>query len=520
MHCTSRDFLIVPMPPTPNGRLHLGHLAGPYLRADILARHLEREGHKVSVITGTDAYESWVLLDCSKPPNESSTIYHDKIREDLQQIDIIPTQFILPLDKEHSAAYGRIHEHLLLELINNGTAHLLKEPIPVSSESGRIVVGPWLLGRCPKCKEKSGGNACESCGYHYQPSQILDPHSRLSEGDLHWEERESWFARPTDLARLVSSLSAMQVDPLIKEAALDYLKNNGAAVRLSMPGSWGIRSDLVGEDQVLSNTFFAYALYCGHLFAKNGDYKNPFSIDSSVSTLCLFGIDNAVAATVGPSSIAQCSGTKKSFDYYLSNHFLTLESQKFSTSRGHGIWAHDLFRTTNITSDELRYLLSSVSPEKEARDLKIHFVAERINGLRKVINDRVNPAIRQGNKTDEINTKWITTKLCDAVKAQSALISPERLEVSGAVAVLDGWLQHPDVVDSPGVARAWLVGIAILAWPIMPQMSAQIWMGLGGCGTPSLPNSVSLPSLSCPELETPTPLQECTIFAAARTSAL
>jgi methionyl-tRNA synthetase len=192
-------FVILPMQPTPNGRLHLGHASGPYLRADAVARHLRRSGHVVEVVCGSDVFENWILLDCERTgrtPVETVNLYHAGIRDDLAALAIDVDDFVNPLDPQHAEAYRAIHETLIDSLIASGSADLAAERFPVSSGSGRYVVGVWLLGRCPNCNDDVAGNSCENCGYHFQPSEVQSPRSRLDEGELEWRQEDCWFLKP------------------------------------------------------------------------------------------------------------------------------------------------------------------------------------------------------------------------------------------------------------------------------------------------------------------------------------
>ena len=195
---STRRHLILPMQPTPNGRMHIGHAAGPYLRADALARRLRRDGSPTQVITGTDVYENWILLEAlrsDETPERTCTRLHGLIAQDLANLNIDLDAWINPLAPDHADAYRRIHEHLVDELRRVGAAKLVAERVPRSAASGRYVVGVWLLGRCPECESEVAGNSCVRCGAGFQPSEVLEPRSRLDDGELQWTHEDSWFVR-------------------------------------------------------------------------------------------------------------------------------------------------------------------------------------------------------------------------------------------------------------------------------------------------------------------------------------
>lgn len=502
----TREYLIVPMQPTPNGRLHLGHASGPYLRADVLARQLRRFGHEVKVISGSDVYENWVLLDSvlnRRSPEEACRHFHRLIVDDLQHLAIECDRFINPLDPEHSGPYARIHEEIMDQLVANGRAHLETEWFPVSTGSGRYVVGVWLQGRCPNCRAPGGGNACEECGYHYQPAEILEPRSRLEEGPLSWRQERSWFLAPRSAAELVRHIESCGASPDVIAVARRYVEQTGGRIRLTMPGSWGIKGRYASTNTVMSNTFYAYAAYCGALYsADRGRRENAFATSSNVVTIALIGIDNAIVGIVGTNVIALSHGAFKPFDHITSSHFLNLEGRKFSTSRGHAIWVSDLIGGTSVTADEVRYYLSRRCPEASASNFSSKEFVEVTSQVRALVRDRVAPAQRSVSRP-RLDEGWLR-RLHAAVDRQAESLAPERLRIAAGLAVVDDWLTQRslDLAD-PLTAYWWLKGLAVLAEPYMPQLAGRIWRSLGHGGRPAVTSVTETPS---PELAEPLPL--------------
>jgi methionyl-tRNA synthetase len=484
---TPTKYLVVPMPPTPNGRLHIGHGAGPYLRADVLARDLRRSGHDVEVISGSDVYENWILLDAlttGRSPEEVSTSFHELIKADLVSLDVSVDTWINPLDADHQIPYRLLHERLIEELAELGQAKRSPECVPFSSGSGRCVIGVWLYGRCPNCGDDVGGNCCEACGYHFQPSEVLDPRSRLDEGPLVWETHESWFLEPTDRDSAARSIGSRTLRPQFTDVAARYLHQTSGRIRLSQPGSWGLRSDLAGPGAVLSNTFYAFSLYCGEVYARRRGGVNPFSLQSDVTTVALFGIDNAVAGIVAPDAMALAHGKIKPFDHLVVNEFLHLEGAKCSTSRNHAIWLTELIERSSVAADELRYYMAHQPLDDRPGDFTVAGLVDATNDVRRWRRHVLAPALELAGPDVDGAT---IGRLHRAVDRQSAHLDPDRMSLPGAVSVLDDWIARCDPYgdDGPG-ATAWLIGVAVLADPIMPGLAAELWHGLGLPGTPTL----------------------------------
>ncbi|GFE26842.1 class I tRNA ligase family protein [Streptomyces nigrescens] len=477
-------YLIVPMHPTPNGRLHIGHAAGAYLRADVLARHLRREGHQVSMMSGSDAYENWILLDAldaDRTPAETCWRFHALIGDDLRSLGVELDEWISPLDDDHAEPYQRVHEELLKRLADAGTARKVPDPTPRSRDTGRHVIGVWLKGTCPQCHTPGGGNACEACGYHYQPAEILEPHSRLDEGPLEWEDFDSWYLSPPSVEDVIDAVHASDVAADFADIAATYLRQTKGAVRLSQPGDWGIPSELAGPEGVLSNPYFGFSLYCGEVYRRrHGTEVNAFHRDSGVITVGLFGIDNAIGGVAASHAIAASHGELKAFDHMVTNYFLDFEGEKCSTSRKHGIWLHELLSRTSATADELRYHLSHVDLTSGSDNFAIAAFVDSVNRVR----TQFAAAEALACDTDGVLTAQDTERIVRAVHQQGESLRPgAAVSLPAAVRVLDDWLAAS---PADGGGTAWLTGLALLAEPFMPVVAQRLWTALGRAGRPRL----------------------------------
>ncbi len=479
-------FLLVPMQPTPNGRLHLGHASGPYLRSDVLARFLRREGHDVRVVTGSDVYENWILLDAlrnGRSPGDTCRRFHTLIADDLAHLHVALDDWIDPLDPGHAAPYRTVHENLVDDLLARGQVREVVERFPVSTGSGRYVVGVWLSGRCPNCGAGAGGNACEECGYHFQPSEILEPRSRLDEGPLTWRDVRCQWLVPTDPGRVSAGIEASGAPADVVGVARRYVARTGGRIRLTIPGDWGIDGRHTLPDTVLCNTVYAYSLYCGAVAARlDALPAEPFQVGSDVTTVAFFGIDNAIAGLVGPHAMAAAHGALRPFDHVAVNRFMTLEGEKFSTSRGHAVWVSELVEQTSATGDEVRHHLASRSPEEETTDFRPDEFAAATNELRRTLDRQVGAALRVATGGSD---PAVLARLDAALAAQARALRPESVAISAAAVVVDEWLARPSTEAAGGeAATSWLLGLALLAEPIMPTLASGLWQALGLAGRP------------------------------------
>ena len=478
-------ILILPMQPTPNGRMHIGHGSGTYLRADILGRALKVRGHNVSIITGSDAFENWVLADAKqsgRTPDETCTYYHEAIFEDLNKLDINFDVWIDPRKPDHYEGYLKTHENVLKWLQETNHAYHEEENVPYSLETGEALMGTWIAGECPYCGGASGGSSCTFCGAHFQPEELINPKSRLDNSPLEWRKVKSWFARPEDPKQIINNLTDAGIREVWMEAVNKYIEHQGGRIRLSEPGNWGMKSNMVSKEFILKNPYYLYSVYCGEVYMnREKDAIHPLHPDSEVTTIGVFGNDNSTPGLIAPHSIAQGSGGKlKPFDYTIVNGMLLLEGKKCSTSKRHGIWLSELLEgETEISSDELRYFVSHAPLDEGSANISLDDLVSNINSFRNWVSQKLVPVVQEvQNATTVIQ---YNEKLANLLKKQNSDLNPNRMDLPTAVASLEGWMY-----DTTTEKGEWLLGIALLGAPIIPELAKNIWNQIGLSGEPSI----------------------------------
>lgn len=473
-----KEVLIIPMQPTPNGRMHIGHGAGTYLRSDVLGRALRIRGYSVSIISGSDAFENWIIAEAErigKSPAETCDYYHKAIQEDLKSLDIEFDVWIDPRSNEHQNHYVQLHENVLKHLKENHTAYLEDERIPYSKQSGQAMTGAWISGKCPYCHKVCQGSSCVYCGAHFQPEELLEPTSRLDDSTLEWKNNQNWFIKPKNPSEIVSSLQQRGIKKVWTKAPAEYLEKGGR-IRLSGPGTWGIKSELLPEDFVLSNPYYLYSVYCGEVYQKlNRQTLNPFHPSSKVTVIGIFGSDNSTPGLVAPDVIAEgTKGLLKPFDIAIVNGMLFLEGQKCSTSKRHGIWLDEIQeKNTGITSDELRFFLSQASLDQGYANISLKEMIHIINMYRNWSRTILIPTMQQiSNQHYSIKENQ---SLIDSLSKQFGWLQASTFDLSKVTQELQKWMNTESRDKS-----TWLLGIALLSAPILPKLSAILirFMGL------------------------------------------
>jgi methionyl-tRNA synthetase len=475
-----KSYLITPMQPTPNGRVHIGHGGGTYLRADVLARALRVRGADVSVVCGTDAYENWVLAEAQRiglDVVETCSRYHHLIRADLELLGIPFDAWVDPLDDDHGKDYVDLHERIFYALRRCGAASLEVEQVPFTATTGRATVGVWLAGRCPRCDADAQGSTCVRCGSHFQPEELHGARSRLDDEPIEWRPRQHWFVRPGDPEEILTAARATGLRPDVRAAAERYVQETGGRIRLTGPGDWGIRTAMTPTDGILANPYFLYSVYCGEVDRARRGGANPFEPGSGVTTIGVFGSDNTVPGVVAPWVIAQAlPELVKPFDRVVVNGMLNVEGCKCSTSKRHGIWLAELLGNTSITADELRWTVSQSPLDHGPADLSLNDLVDQVNQLRAWTLDLARRLLdlegRSVTWTPDLDRMW---------DAGPGRFDPGRTPVTAMADELRELLTVATAAD-PGT----LLLLTLVAAPLLPDLSAALWRQLGQLGDPDL----------------------------------
>ncbi|HKS50078.1 MAG TPA: methionine--tRNA ligase [Amycolatopsis sp.] len=510
---TARRHLLIPIMPTPNGRFHLGHIAGPYLKMDLIARHLRRRGDQAWIITGTDSYESYVLRraeEQNRDPVEVCTDYHKLIECDLAALDIELDAFISPVSSSACATYRELHHEWVRRMERSNGVVAVTERLPFDAVTNRYAGGCWLSGRCPDCASPVTSYFCEDCGTHFRPEELLEPQGRKAEDPLLWRPVTSLFLRLPEPVTILAHLERMAVPARFRAIAERFLTRNRRLLRLSVPGDWGVplTPDGGGPRSLFSYTgLLPYSLLCGDLHADlTHAGSSAFAAGSDVVTVSSFGIDNTIPMLVGAIGGALLDPTSKPFDHFLVNHFYQLEGEKFSTSRDHAIWVSDIVAQPRIVTDAIRYYLAKVSPDSQTRSLDVQDFVNTVNSdLAGGISRSTGIAVeRLRDLAGEPGPPPynLLQRLESAAREQAKAFEYTSFSSADAVAVLLAWSSEVAAVRSGTDAYWWLKGLALLVWPVMPRFGGAVWDLLGGHGEPAV-SRFSVPSV--PDWSRPAP---------------
>jgi len=482
-----KRFLIVPSRPTPNGPLHLGHIAGPYLRADILARYLKQSGHEVKMVSGSDVFDSYVLLSSykeGKHPHEIINYYHNSIKEDLLAMDIDMNLYINILEEPFLTQFQTIIANTFATLHKQNAVIKQNEKLLYAVNNNKYIIGCWLTGKCPHCKKTVGSFFCETCGAHFKPEQVIHPQSKIDSDVCEWRNVTSHYLAITNVKKIIKSLNKLTVPTKYRKVILNHLSKEQVNFRLSHPGSWGISY----PDQSTENIIFASASIIFHCLLYGSFYeKNAFHPKSDVIKIALFGKDVIIPYLIGTTAFKTTLDYFSGFNHFIINEFYQLEGQKFSTSRGHAIWAKDIIKKTQgISSDMVRFYLSHANLAQQSDSFNVKDFLSQSNSVFSKILHLINQSISQiAGNSHLMRHSTLSEKIHLILESQNNYLNVERLRIDKAIQNVLPWLDEHSTLISASDHYYWLKGLAIIFYPFTPALAKKIWRYLGHSEIPS-----------------------------------
>ena len=290
--CTVSDIFTSPVNLTVNGQAHLGHAGGPYLRIDVLARHLKRLGHNVTSVLTTDQFENHIeaqALKAGRERAEYASDHDELIREGLASLVIKYDIFPNTGKSGISDAFSKASNALTEALDKTASYDIKEELLPVDDfhptnalNEDRFCVGGWFGASCPSCESPAGSYFCERCGAHFFPSEALTPYSRR--GTLtEWIASRSSFLKNYLDEKLHRLWGEMEINPDYRNISKIYLAQKGSKLRLTVPSTYGVvwNNELFLDRQALfsyASLLYVHSFFCGVQQVKKKHGENAISI--------------------------------------------------------------------------------------------------------------------------------------------------------------------------------------------------------------------------------------------------
>jgi methionyl-tRNA synthetase len=369
------NIIVTITPPTPNGDLHIGHLAGPFLGADVFTRCQRQRGYQCVLVSYSDDYESYMLrrgLELGRSPVDLAKENTAKIRDSLRLAGVQIDNWMSPHQNPH---YVQAVTEVFRAAEVAGAIEWRDSDEPYCSNCNAWGYEAFGRGNCNHCGSDSDASQCEHCARTPNASKMQNFRCKLCGAKHEWRPVNRAFLKLSDFSRELSDVSDRATMRKSSRAWLRQVIGEGLEDwGLTRPGDGGL--DLTSDGSHRTQTWFmslpGYIASFRELCAKNGASENTFADywRSEDSHLVHFlGYDCLFSHAVAAPALLMCLPELKVKQSFFANHFLTLNGSNLSTSRNHAIWIRDLI--AEACSDSARLYLASVAPEEHESDFNV-----------------------------------------------------------------------------------------------------------------------------------------------------
>jgi len=389
-----KRYLITAALPYANGPVHIGHLAGVYIPADIYVRYLRMNNRDVVFVCGSDEHGVPITIKAKKEgisPQDVVNRYHTIIKQSFSDFGITFDNY----SRTSSALHHQVSSDFFKTLNDKGEfiEKTTEQYFDITTQ--QFLADRYIMGTCPKCgNEDAYGDQCEKCGSTLSPTELINPRSTISGEKPVLKETSHWFL-PLD-----------KHEPFLKEWILEQNKHwkpnvygqckswidQGLQPRaVSRDLNWGVPVPVKGaEGKVLYVWFDAPIGYISATKEIRPDWELYWK-NEDTRLLHFIGKDNIVFHCIVFPSMLKAHG-----DYILpenvpANEFLNLEGDKISTSRNWAVWLHEYLVDFKDQQDVLRYCLTANAPETKDNDFSWKdFQARNNNELLAIYGNFIN----------------------------------------------------------------------------------------------------------------------------------
>ncbi len=367
----SNRFTITAALPYANGPVHIGHLAGVYIPADIFARFLRLNQKEVAFVCGTDEHGVPITIKAKKEgvsPQEIVDRYYAQIKTSFQQFGItfdIFSRTTSPVHKKTASDFF-INLNENQKFLTNTSEQFYDEA------ENQFLADRYITGTCPYCGyEEAYGDQCESCGRTLSPTDLINPKSAISGNKPIMKETTHWYL-PLDqyeefLRNWIVGEHSNDWKPNVVGQVKSWLDSGLQPRAVTRDLDWGIPVPVEGAEGKVLYVWFDAPI--GYISAtkewaeeKGMDWK-PFWKDPNTELIHFIGKDNIVFHCIIFPSMLKAHGDFILPSQVPANEFLNLENRKISTSRNWAVWLHEYLEDFPNQQDVLRYVLTANMPE-------------------------------------------------------------------------------------------------------------------------------------------------------------
>ncbi|WP_420603144.1 methionine--tRNA ligase [Flagellimonas sp.] len=373
---TPSRYTITAALPYTNGPIHIGHLAGVYVPADIYSRYLRLKGKDVAFICGSDEHGVAIPMKAKKEgvsPKEIIDKYHGIIKKSFVDFGITFDNYSRTSAEVHHRTASDFFEKLYdqNDFIEEVTEQLYDE------EAQQFLADRFVVGTCPKCgNEEAYGDQCENCGSSLNATDLINPKSTITGGVPTLKKTKHWFL-PLDryedfLKEWILESHRNDWKPNVYGQCKSWIDDGLKPRAVTRDLDWGIPVPVEGgEGKVLYVWFDApigYISSTKEWAEREGKDWEPYWKDKDTKLLHFIGKDNIVFHCIIFPSMLKAHGDFVLPENVPANEFLNLEGNKLSTSKNWAVWLHEYLEEFPDMQDVLRYALTANAPETKDND--------------------------------------------------------------------------------------------------------------------------------------------------------
>lgn len=529
-----KRYTITAALPYANGPLHIGHLAGAYIAADIYARYLRLNGKDVVFVCGSDEHGAAITIKAKKENTTPKAIvdkYHTVIRDSFEKFGI---SFDIYHRTSESIHYETSQE--FFRILNDKNAFEVIESEQYFDEAAnQFLADRYIMGTCPKCgNENAYGDQCEKCGTSLNPTELINPKSTISGNQPVLKKTKHWFLKLDEKQQEIATWLETKKD-VWKNHVYGQCKswiNDGLRPRaMTRDLDWGIPvpPEIEGSEgkvlYVWLDAPIGYISATKQLFREIESGRCEYSYPSSFSALLknrkaedwkiywqddetelihFIGKDNIVFHCITFPAILKATEQYILPENVPANEFMNLEGDKISTSRNWAVWLHEYLEEFPGREDELRYVLIANMPENKDSEFTWQDYQDRVNNelvaaygnfvnrvvtlIHKYYDGKLDDEFRKTQRDNDsilaktiVETEKAIAENIQQFKFKEALNELMSFARSGNkfLADTEPWKvvkENPDKTKTIlAISLDWVYALAVFSQPFLPKTAQKIF---------------------------------------------
>ncbi len=389
--------------PYANGGVHIGHLAGVYVPADIYVRYLRLKKQEVVFIGGSDEHGVPITLRAKKEgctPQDIVDRYHNMIKKSFEEFGISFDIY----SRTTSETHNQFASDFFKKLYEDGKLIEKTSKQYYDEEAHQFLADRYIMGECPHCHNPHAyGDQCEKCGQDLDPTELINPHSTISGSQPVLKETKNWYLPLNDYQNWLKEWileNHKEWRPNVYGQCKSWLDMDLQPRAMTRDLDWGIPVPVAGADgKVLYVWFDAPIGYISNTKELLPDSWEKWWKDPETRLVHFIGKDNIVFHCIVFPTMLKAHGGYILPDNVPANEFLNLENDKISTSRNWAVWLHEYLVDFPGKQDVLRYVLTANAPETKDNNFTWKDFQDRNNNeLVAVYGNFVNRALQLTKK--------------------------------------------------------------------------------------------------------------------------